>query len=152
VQRTQLPTAKPLRAELLLRSERMPSLNPSRDKVLVHRVPMEERRSAHRYVLPLAVVIRQPHAARQSDIFQARLKDMSTGGMCFTSQEDFTVGDKFEFSVTLSTENAHMAEVFVEARAMVVRVAPQPRGAKEGACVAAVIEKFKIIRTRGGTS
>jgi hypothetical protein len=116
---------------------------------------MQERRSAHRYRLPLPVAIKQALASKQFDILHGRVRDISTGGFCFTSQEHFTVGDKFEFSVILPTEGIHVAEgeVFVEAQAMVVRVEEEkPVNANQRSCVAAVIEAFKIIRTKASAS
>jgi hypothetical protein len=110
---------------------------------------MQERRSAPRYRLSLPVAIKRALASKQSDILHSRVKDISTGGIYFTSQENFTIGDKFEFSVTLPTEGIHVAEVFVEAQAMVVRV---EQNVTRRWCVAAMIEVFKIIRTKASVS
>ncbi len=112
---------------------------------------MQERRSAPRYRLPLRVAIKRALASKQFDL-HGRVEDISTGGVCFTSQEHFTVGDKFEFSVTLPTEGIQVAEVFVEAQAMVVRVEQKTANANQRSCVAAVIEAFKIIRTTASAS
>jgi hypothetical protein len=112
--------------------------------------PMPERRTAPRYRLPLPLAIKRTLASQQFDLLQGRASDISTSGICFTSQERFTVGDKFEFSVTLPTESTHIAEVFVEARAMVVRVEQKPANGRQHSGVAAVIESFKIIRTKTG--
>jgi hypothetical protein len=54
--------------------------------------------------------------------------------------------------VTLPTEGLHVAEVFVEVQAMVVRVQQKPENAKQRSSVAAVIEAFKIIRTKARAS
>jgi c-di-GMP-binding flagellar brake protein YcgR len=80
---------------------------------------MQERRGARRYRLPLPVAIKR---ALASEILRGRVQDISTGGVCFTSQEHLTVGEKLELSVTLPTKGLHVAEAFVEAQAMVVRV------------------------------
>jgi hypothetical protein len=115
---------------------------------------MQERRSAHRYRLPLPVAIKRVLASKQFDTLCGRVTDISIDGLCFTSQEHFTVGDKFEFSVILPTEGIHVAdaEVFVVAQAMVVRVEQKPANANQRSCVAAVIEAFKIIRTKESAS
>jgi c-di-GMP-binding flagellar brake protein YcgR len=114
--------------------------------------PMLERRTAPRYRLPLPLAIKLTPASKQSDILQGRANDISTGGVCFTSPEQFTVGDKIEFSMTLSTEGMPIAEVFVEVQAMVVRVEQKPANADQHPGVAAVIEAYKIIRTKPGPS
>ena len=115
--------------------------------------PMQERRSAPRYTLPLPVAIKRALAS-QSDILHCRLKDISTSGIYFTSRENFTIGDHFEFSVNLPTEGADVAEaeVFVEARAKVVRVDQKSANVNPRWCLAAVIEVFKIIRTKASAS
>jgi PilZ domain len=112
---------------------------------------MQERRSAPRYRLTLPVVIKRAPASKKFNL-HGLVKDISTGGVCFTSQEHFTVGDKFEFSVTFPTEGIQVAEVFVEAQAMVVRAEEKPANANQLSCVAAVIEAFKIIRTKARAS
>jgi len=119
----------------------------------VPKIPtMQERRSALRYRLSMPVAIKRALAS-QSDIFHCRVKDISAGGICFTSQENFTRGDNFEFSVTLPVEGIHLAEeVFVEAQAMVVRVEQKSANVNRRWCVAAVIEGFKIIRTKASAS
>jgi hypothetical protein len=116
---------------------------------------MQERRSAHRYRLTLPVAIKRVLASKQFDTLYGRVRDLSTDGVCFTSQVHFTVGDKFEFSVILPPEGIHVAEaeVFVEAQAMVVRVEEEkPVNANQRSCVAAVIEAFKIIRAKASAS
>lgn len=117
-----------------------------------HIVPMPERRAAPRYRLPLPMAIKRTPASEQFDILHGRTNDISTSGVCFTSQGRFTVGDKFEFSLTLPTEGMHVPEVFVEAQAMVVRVEQKTVNADTRSGVAAVIEAYKIIRTKAGPS
>jgi hypothetical protein len=98
------------------------------------------------------VAIKRAIDSRQSDILQGWVKDISTGGICFTSQENFTVGDTFEFSVTFPTAGVQEAEVFVQAQAMAVRVGQEPGNSNQRSYVAAVIEGFKIIRTKASES
>lgn len=113
---------------------------------------MQERRKAPRFILPVAVGIRRALAPEQSDALAGRVNDISSDGVCFTSQEHFTVGEKFEFSVTLPMDGMQTAEIVVEGQAMVVRVGQKLANENQRSCVAAVIEAFKIIRTKASAS
>ena len=112
---------------------------------------MQELRTATRYRLPLSIAIKRSLASRHFDNFYGRVRDISTRGVYFTSQEHFTEGDKLEFSVILPSEAIGGNEVSVEAGARVVRVEQnQPTGA-EGFGVAAVIERYETIRSKART-
>jgi hypothetical protein len=112
---------------------------------------MQELRTAPRYRLPLSIAIKRGLASQPFDTFYGRIRDISTRGVYFTSEEQVAEGDKLEVSVTLPTEGPGGAEVFVEAEARVVRVEPKHRTEAQRLGVAAVIERYEIIRTKAGT-
>jgi|SRR5215831_98689 len=112
---------------------------------------MQELRTATRYKLPLSVAIKRSLASRPFANFHGRVRDISTRGVYFTSQEHFTEGDKLELSVTLPSEAIGGDEVSVEAEARVVRVEQKRPTGAERFGVAAVIERYETIRSKGRT-
>jgi len=109
---------------------------------------MQELRTATRYRLPLSITIKRSLATRQFDDSYGRIRDISTRGVYFTSQENFTEGDRLEFSVTFPSEAIGGAEVSVEAEARVVRVEQKQLTEAERFGVAAVIERYETIRSK----
>jgi c-di-GMP-binding flagellar brake protein YcgR len=107
---------------------------------------MQELRTAPRYRLPLNITIKRTLASQPFDTFHGRIRDISNRGVYFTSQEQLAEGDKLEFSVTIPAEGPGGAEVSVEAEARVVRVEPKHRTEAQRLGVAAVIERYEIIR------
>ena len=65
---------------------------------------MEERRTARRYRLPLTVEIRCVPMAKESEPLHGRMKDVSTHGLYFTSDQRLAVGTRFNLSL-LCPEN-----------------------------------------------
>jgi c-di-GMP-binding flagellar brake protein YcgR len=110
--------------------------------------PMEERRSSTRYKLPLRLSIKHPQAPQKGGTFLGQTRDFSTGGVYFSSQERWAVGDKFEFSATLPVPGTPPTEVLVEAQARVVRLEQIEEGGSRSTGVAAVIESYEIIRPK----
>jgi hypothetical protein len=106
---------------------------------------MEERRVAHRYKLPLAVIVKRlPLDAAPSEM-RVTTRDVSTSGVYFTSDQRLTVGIKLDLSLTLPPEVAQGSSVIIDAQARVMRVDEQP-GVSERFGIAAVIDKFNISR------
>jgi hypothetical protein len=112
---------------------------------------MTERRTARRYELSLPVVIRTP-AARQAESRNGRTRDISTRGVYFTLDEDLAPGSELDFMLTLPAEITHGTEVFVRAHGKVVRVDKKDEQGNVRIGVAAVIEKYDIIRAEPASS
>lgn len=112
---------------------------------------MQELRTAPRYKLPLNIAIKRALASKPFPTFYGRIRDISTRGIYFTSQEHLAEGDDFEFSLTLPTEGTGGAEVSVEAEARVVRVERKHRTEAQRLGVAAVIERYEIVRSKART-
>ena len=110
---------------------------------------MTERRLARRYDLCLPVLVRLPTASQSHG---GTTRDISTRGVYFTLDERLSPGSQFDFTLTLPSELTGDAEVFVCAHGKVVRVEAQPEASRRTIGIAAVIEKYDIIRdepTRG---
>lgn len=106
---------------------------------------MTERRSARRYDLSLPVVIRVP-VEQQIDSQQGKTRDISTRGLYFVIGQDLEAGSEVDITLTLPAEITHGTEVLVRAMGKVVRVEPRMEDGNSRLGVAAVIERYDIIR------
>ncbi|HXX20569.1 MAG TPA: PilZ domain-containing protein [Candidatus Acidoferrum sp.] len=109
---------------------------------------MTERRMARRYDLSLPVNIRMP-INREPRSQSGQTRDISTRGVYFTLQNDLAPGTEVDFTLTLPAEITRGAEVFVRAHGRVVRVDKRTDDDHESVGVAAVIERYDIIRGEG---
>jgi c-di-GMP-binding flagellar brake protein YcgR len=110
---------------------------------------MSERRNARRYDLSLPVMIRVP--SDEADVRMAGSRkgetlDISTRGMYFTIEQDVQAGSELDITLTLPAEITHGSEVFVKAAGKVVRVDPRSEARNMRLGVAAVIERYDIVR------
>jgi hypothetical protein len=110
---------------------------------------MPERRNARRYDLSLPVMICIPSKA--PDVPMAGLQkgetlDISTRGMYFIIEQDMQAGSELDITLTLPAEITHGSEVFVKAAGKVVRVDPRSEARNMRLGVAAVIERYDIVR------
>jgi len=112
---------------------------------------MSERRVARRYELSLPVVIRTS-AKTQAESRNGKTRDISTRGVYFTIDEDLKAGSEIDFMLTLPAEITHGTEVFIRAHGRVVRVDKKQEDHEERLGVAAVIEKYDIIRAENTSS
>jgi hypothetical protein len=105
---------------------------------------MPERRNARRYDLSLPVMVRIP--AELTDLQEGKTRDISTRGLYFLTEQDLQAGSELDITLTLPSEITHGSEVFVRAAGKVVRVErrSEPQDMRIG--VAAVIERYDIIR------
>lgn len=105
---------------------------------------MSERRTARRYELSLPVIVRSPAGPVETRNGQTR--DISTRGVYFTIEENVAPGAELDFMLTLPAEITHGTEVFIRARGKVVRVDKKQEDGHQRLGVAAVIQKYDIIR------
>jgi hypothetical protein len=106
---------------------------------------MTERRTTRRYDLSLPVIIRVP-AERAVDSQEGKTRDISKRGLYFVIQQDLTTGSELDITLTLPAEITHGTEVFVRALGKVVRVERRLEDGSVHMGVAAVIERYDIIR------
>ncbi|HKV25951.1 MAG TPA: PilZ domain-containing protein [Candidatus Acidoferrum sp.] len=106
---------------------------------------MTERRTTRRYDLSLPVIIRIP-AEVADDSQQGKTRDISTRGLYFVIDQDLEAGSELDITLTLPSEITHGSEVFVRASGKVVRVERRSQDGANRMGVAAVIERYDIIR------
>ena len=106
---------------------------------------MTERRTARRYDLSLPVIIRVP-IERQTEPRKGRTRDISTRGVYFIIGGNLGAGSELDITLTLPAEITHGTEVLVRAQGKVVRVEDRLEGGSVNLGVAAVIERYDIIR------
>ena len=112
---------------------------------------MTDRRIARRYELSLPVLVRAA-AQEPVDPRNGRTRDISTRGVYFMIDQDLAPGSALDFMLTLPAEITRGTEVFIHAQGKVVRVENQARDGERRVGVAAVIEKYDIIRTETGNT
>jgi PilZ domain len=107
---------------------------------------VEERRATSRYNLALPVEIRlAPHLTAVGSIF-AKTRDISTHGFYFNIAQEFMLGTKFEFSITLPIEVIGATQAYVSGKARVVRVEEPGESHPDHSGVGALIESYQISR------
>jgi c-di-GMP-binding flagellar brake protein YcgR len=111
---------------------------------------MTERRTARRYDLSLPVIIRVP-VDKEISSRNGKTRDISTRGVYFTIDEDLSDGAELDITLTLPSEVTSGSEVFIRAMGKVVRVDKRPENGAPRVGVAAVIERYEIIRTDSPT-
>jgi hypothetical protein len=106
---------------------------------------MSERRVARRYDLSLPVMVRIPapgFAGTQS----GRTRDISTKGLYFVIDQEVRAGSNLDIMLTLPKEMTNGEEVLVKASGKIVRVESRMEDGNERRGVAAVIERYDIMR------
>src|SRR5882762_8487177 len=106
---------------------------------------MTERRMSRRYDLSLPIIIRLP-TERTLDSQQGTTRDISTRGLYFVVDQNLESGSQVDITLTLPAEITHGSEVFVRALGKVVRVERRMEDGSARMGIAAVIERYDIIR------
>ena len=106
---------------------------------------MTERRTARRYDLTLPITIRfsADNIVNHQD---GKTRDVSTRGLYFVVPQQMEAGSELDIKLTLPAEVTHGGDVFVRALGKVVRVEPRLEDGEPRLGVAAVIERYDIIR------
>lgn len=110
---------------------------------------MAERRNARRYDLSLPVIIRVPSPG-EVHTQQGKTRDISKRGVYFVLDQDLGAGSELDITLTLPAEITRAGEVLVRALGKVVRVEPQPDDGHKRMGVAAIIERYDIVRGESG--
>ena len=111
---------------------------------------MTERRTARRYDLSLPVIIRVP-VEKELSSRNGKTRDISTRGVYFTIDQEMGAGAELDITLTLPSEVTRGSEVFIRAMGKVVRVDRKSENGSGRVGVAAVIERYEIIRTESST-
>jgi c-di-GMP-binding flagellar brake protein YcgR len=104
---------------------------------------MTDRRTARRYDLSLPVLIRLPV---QRDGCNGKTRDISTRGVYFIIENNLTAGAELDLTMTLPAEVTGGTEVFIRAIGKVVRVEKAPENGERQIGVAALIQRYEIVR------
>jgi c-di-GMP-binding flagellar brake protein YcgR len=104
---------------------------------------MTERRTARRYDLSLPVLIRIPV---ERDACNGKTRDISTRGVYFVVQDNLDAGSELDLTMTLPAEVTGGTEVFIRAIGRVVRVEKRPENGERHFGVAALIQRYEIVR------
>jgi hypothetical protein len=107
---------------------------------------MEERRGAHRYRLPLSLVVKLMPASSEPELLHARTRDVSTRGLYFTTDRKLPVGMKVDLSLTLPKEVTQGSPVIVAAQARVVRQEEKSENSARRVGIAAQFEQYNLVR------
>ena len=107
---------------------------------------MTERRTARRYDLSLPVMVRLP-VEKEASSRSGKTRDISTRGVYFLLDNNLIPGAELDFTMTLPAEVTGGTEVFVRAIGKVVRVENRPETGDQRVGVAAIIERYEIIRS-----
>ncbi|SRR6266852_828695 len=111
---------------------------------------MSERRTTRRYDLALPVIIRFP-VDKELSSRNGKTRDISTRGLYFTVDKEFGADSELDITLTLPAEVTRGSEVFIRAMGKVVRVDKAPEDGASRVGVAAVIERYEIIRSDPAT-
>jgi c-di-GMP-binding flagellar brake protein YcgR len=106
---------------------------------------MTERRTTRRYDLSLPVIVRVP-TERAAETQKGKTRDISPRGLYFVITQGLEAGSEIDITMTLPSEITHGTEVFVRALGKVVRVERRMEDDSTRMGVAAVIERYDIIR------
>jgi len=106
---------------------------------------MMERRTAQRFDLSLPLNIRIP-SARAMEVQKGKTRDISTRGLYFVIDQDLEAGSNLDITLTLPAEVTQGTEVFVRIMGKVVRVERRAEDDGIQLGVAAVIERYDIVR------
>jgi c-di-GMP-binding flagellar brake protein YcgR len=108
---------------------------------------LEERRSARRYKLALQIEIRLESNVKEFELILGRIRDISTHGFYFRSDQGLSAGMKFWFSIMPPWEVAQGTHAFISGRARAVRVEEGSESHVDRVGVAAIIERYKFGQT-----
>ena len=106
---------------------------------------VQERRTTRRYDLSLPVLIRIP-TEKESASRKGNTRDISTRGLYFVMDQDPQAGSPLDLVLTLPTAITNGKEVLVHAFGRVLRVEPRIEDGNARMGVAAVIEKYDMVR------
>jgi hypothetical protein len=106
---------------------------------------MSERRGTRRYDLSLPIMVRIP-AQGFADTQSGKTRDISTRGLYFVIDQDVRAGAELDIMLTLPREMTNGDEVLVKASGKIVRVEKRVEDGNARQGVAAVIQRYDIMR------
>ena len=107
---------------------------------------LTERRTARRYDLTLPVIVKVP-TENSMKRQEGSTRDISTRGLYFVIDQNVEAGSELDITLTLPTKVTRGLEVCVRALGRVVRVEQRMEDHIPRMGVAAMLERYDIIRT-----
>jgi hypothetical protein len=104
---------------------------------------MRERRAAQRFRLHLPIVVRRVSTLSEKDVLNGRTRNVSAGGIYFTTDRRLAVNELVDFSLSFAGL-VEGADILVKGRARVLRLV-RSETTSERVGVAAAIENFHIL-------
>jgi|SRR5215469_11802491 len=111
----------------------------------------KERRSARRFQLTLPVAVRTV-SSRQDESLGGRTRDISAHGLYFTVDWEFNLGSEVDLELTLPAELTQGTELLIRARCRVVRAEKKRDKGTDRIGVAAIIQRYDIVRAEPSSS
>jgi len=106
---------------------------------------MANRRTARRYELSLPVIVRGP-MDKEAASLTGRTRDISSQGVYFSIDNNLSAGTRLDLTMVLPAEATCGAEVFIRATGRIIRVDVRSGNGDQKVGVAAILERYEIIR------
>ena len=111
---------------------------------------MVNRRTARRYELSLPVIVRGP-VDKEAASLTGKTRDISSHGVYFTVDNKLSAGARLDLTMILAAEVTGGTEVFIKATGRVIRVVTRSIDGEQKVDVAAILERYEIIRNEAAT-
>jgi hypothetical protein len=106
---------------------------------------MKDRRIARRFDLSLPVIVRSPIDS-DVDSWAGKTREISNRGVYFTIDNNLSAGAELELTMILPAEITGGTVVYIRATGTVIRVDKHSGNCDHEVNVAAVFEKYEIVR------
>jgi PilZ domain len=106
---------------------------------------MLNRRTARRYELSLPIIVRGP-VDKEGASLTGKTRDISSRGVYFTIDNNLSAGVRLDLMMILPAKVTGATEVFIRATGRVIRVDTRSVNGDRKVDVAAILERYEIIR------
>jgi hypothetical protein len=106
---------------------------------------MVNRRTTRRYELSLPVIVRGS-VDKEAASLTGKTRDISSRGVYFTIDNKISAGTRLDLTMILPAEVTGGTEVLIKATGRVIRVDTRPINDDQKVDVAAILERYEIIR------
>jgi hypothetical protein len=107
---------------------------------------MKDRRTAQRYDLSLPANIRAPVEKEVSSRI-GKTRNLSTQGVYFTINDDLTAGAELNLTMMIPAKLTGGSDVFIQVIGTIVRVDKHSPKVDQPIGVAAVIQRYEVVRS-----
>jgi hypothetical protein len=111
---------------------------------------MVNRRTARRYELSLPVIVRGPGDKAAASL-TGKTRDISSHGVYFSIDNNLSAGARLDLTMILPAEVTRGTEVFIRATGRIIRVDVRSGNSDHKVGVAAILERYEIIRNEAAS-